>query len=385
MKSLKKILTLTSAIGILSSPLMALEVYNENDKKLEVYGSIRVYVGGAGYAQDNTSGGNALYGLQTNSRLGVNFTTGKFKAKAEFGAVERGIASSDSVNSPGFRHLWGEYDFGKGGKLLLGKTDTPTILNGFITVSDVTYTDDGQFGYGALPTANRRLQIRYTISELVISLVEDAMGTGKGENNAVPRIALAWFHKAESAKLHIGGSYKYYNRNGTTNTDTSDRLSNSAFHVFAGMEKEYQKSYLTALINYGMNADLYNEQVTTINKAEFGHITITPNNGNDIDIHRAGIYLENGYKVSDKAKAVIGLGYRATWTNRSSDGLINTYMIMTQLPYKINEHVTITPQIGWYAYASSEKGIAYNSDNELVVSGYNNNSVVALVRFKYDF
>ncbi len=383
MKGLKKILTLTSALGVLSSPLMALEVYNDDGKKLEIYGSIRAFVGGGGYSQDHTSGGNALYGLQNNSRLGVKATMGKFKATAELGAVESGIASSTTATAPGFRHLWGEYDFGKGGKLLAGKTDTPTILDGFIDVSDITGTDDGQGGYGALPTANRKVQIRYTIAGLAIALVEDNLGSGRGENNAVPRIALGWQHKGESIKLHIGGSYKYYNsKSSGLNTDSNTRLSDSAFHVFAAMEKESQKSYFTALVNYGMNADLYGEQRTDVNLATFGQTEVTftsITNSNKGDIHRAGVYLEQGCKVSDSIKAVIGLGYQATWTNKSSDGLINTYMVMAQLPYKLDEHITITPQVGWYAYSSSK----INAVSQ--VSGYDNNSVVALVRFKYDF
>ena len=386
MKGLKKILTLTSALGVLSSPLMALEVYNEDDKKLEVYGSIRVFVGGAGYSQDHSSGGNAIYGLQTNSRLGVKTTMGKFSAKVELGAVEKGIASSAAATAPGFRHLWGEYDFGKGGKLLAGKTDTPTILDGFITISDITGTDDGQGGYGALPAANRKVQIRYTIAGLAIALVQDTLGAGMTQNDSVPRIALGWQHKGESIKLHIGGSYKYYNLEGTSHTDSNNRLSNSAFHVLAAMEKDFQKSYLTAIINYGMNADLYSEQRTDVNLGLLNHSSISFDKSfSGRDVHRAGVYLEHGCKVSDSIKAVIGLGYQATWTNKSSDGLINTYMVMAQLPYKLNGHVTITPQVGWYAYSSSKNSTLQDSDGKTLLSGYDNNAVVALVRFKYDF
>ena len=377
-------LALTSALGVLSSPLMALEVYNENDKKLEIYGSIRVFVGGAGYSQDHSSGGNALYGLQTNSHIGILATIGKFKATAELGSEEAGIASTADT-TPGFRHLYGEYDFGKGGKLLAGKTDTPTILNGF-ALSDITGNDDGADGYGTFPAGHRKVQIRYTIAGLAIALVEDNLGSGRVENNAVPRISVAWSHKTESTKLQIGGSYKYYNsKSSGLNTDSNNRLSKSAFHLIAAMEKDFQKFYFTSAINYGMNADLYGEQRTSINLANFEWTSITPSYSSGTDVHRAGIYLEEGFKISDKVKAVIGLGYQATWTNKSINPLINTYMAMFQLPYKLDGHFTITPQVGWYAYASSGKDIAYNSSNELLVSGYDNNAVVALVQFRYDF
>ncbi len=385
MKGLKKALAVGSAIGVLSSPLMALEVYNDDGKKLEIYGSIRAFVGGGGYSQDHTSGGNALYGLQNNSRLGVKATMGKFKATAELGAVESGIASSTTATAPGFRHLWGEYDFGKGGKLLAGKTDTTSMPDGLF-VSNIMNNDQGQAGFGGIMTANRKVQIRYTIAGLAIALVEDNLGSGRGENNAVPRITLGWSYKADGFNLKVGGSYKYYNEksksSGNINTDSNTRLSDSAFHVFAAVKKEGRKHYLSSMIHYGMNADLYGEQYTAVDRGVFNYdkVTFTSiSDSNKGDIHRAGVYLEQGCKVSDSIKAVIGLGYQATWTNKSSDGLINTYMVMAQLPYKLDEHITITPQVGWYAYSSSK----INAVSQ--VSGYDNNSVVALVRFKYDF
>lgn len=397
MKSLNKLLLVSAVLSAALSQMSAYKVVDEDDKVIDVYGSARGYVGfgGSANAIDTMNNGSiastqaygpygsALYGLQSNSRLGVKAKIGNLNAVAEIGLKETDL----------FRQMWGSYTFGSAGTLLFGKTDTPSVVKSLFA-SDLANTEQGGAGFGALRTANRKLQISYSIAGLTIALVDDAesvIDARSGANEAIPRIAASYYLQNEDKTLdfQVGGAYKYFNNGVRTGADmsTGDRKMTdiSAFHIFTAIKSQVldKKLYFSGMLHYGMNADLYKEQNTSYNAGSYKHQEwITDTNS---DIHRVGAYVESGYKFSEILSGVLGLGYQ--WSaaiNRTISQLseeAHTMMVMAQLPIKLEKSLTLTPQIGYYGGFKA---------NEINASGYassieNRNGVLAFVRLRYDF
>ena len=68
---MKKILVSSALSALLVLPAAALQVYENDGTSLDVYGSIRGYVGmGENAGADNR--GNFLFGVQGNSHIGFN-------------------------------------------------------------------------------------------------------------------------------------------------------------------------------------------------------------------------------------------------------------------------------------------------------------------------
>ncbi|ETD27224.1 hypothetical protein [Helicobacter canis] len=401
MKSLNKLLLVSAVLSAALSQMSAYKVVDEDDKVIDVYGSARGYVGfgGSANATDTMNQGSiastqawgpygsALYGLQSNSRLGVKAKVGNLNANAELGLSE----------PDGFRQMWGSYTFGSAGTLLFGKTDTPSVVKSLFA-SDLANTEQGGSGFGALRTANRKLQISYSIAGLTIALVDDSSSVvdARGSaNEAIPRIAASYYLQNEDKTLdfQVGGAYKYYNKGMRAADESNDRFLNgsgSAFHIFTAIKSQVldKKLYFSGMLHYGMNADLYKEQNTSFNAGSYKHTEwITGNEVDSSDIHRVGAYVESGYKFSDILSGVLGLGYQwsaavahtATTSQLSIEA--HTMMVMAQLPIKLEKSLTLTPQIGYYG-GFKANGIDANG---YASSIENRNGVLAFVRLRYDF
>lgn len=392
MKKFQRVLFVSAAVSALIAPMSALEVLKDDDKSLEVYGSVRGYVGfGANMSGatinnvsvSNPSYGSALYGLQGNSRLGVKAKVGNLSAAAEIGLKE-----DDS-----FRQMWGSYTFGSAGSLLFGKTDTPSVAKALFA-SDAADTDQGQAGFGGLRTSNRKLQLSYSIAGFTIALVDDSTSVinARGvQNEAIPRIAASYYLQNEDKTLdfQIGGAYKYYNlgiRPGQGEGNARfDGFSGSAFHIFTAVKSQMMEKslYVSGMLHYGMNADLYGEQRTNANAGGYSHTQIF-NGSNLRDVHRVGAYVESGYKISDMLSGVLGLGYQlsaATPAGGATNAnlMAHTFMVMAQLPVKLEKSLTITPQVGYY-------GALFDTDTGTQASlTLTQNGLLAFVRLRYDF
>ena len=414
----KKVMLGVGTLGALSSPVVAVEVYNNDEKntKVEIYGSVRGYVGASGYSSTLSTQANegssslngssvgtasALYGLQTNSRLGLRATVGNLFANAELGLNEPGIVSG-VTSGLNFRHFYGAYSFGSAGKLIFGKTNTPSIPDEFYS-SNVLNFDQGAVGYGSLRTASRHVQIRYSIAGFDIALVQDTVALATTVNQAIPRLALAYTYKGETTDFKIGGSYKYYywdprtTVGGQNNNDEADERfggkDGSAFHVFLAGRKQMleKKFFISGQVSYGVNADLYQEQRTGLNVGGYSHSEILNNNTLEAiqngNVQRAGFYAESGYILSSSLKAVLGVGYQATWltpyagAQSVNENPYHGYTVMVQLPFNPQKNFTITPQISWYG--SSSTG-SYPQSTNLATAGHIN-SIVGVMRLRYDF
>lgn len=390
MKKFQRVLFVSAAVSALIAPMSALEVLKDDDKSLEVYGSVRGYVGfgatmsGATQSTTNPSYGSALYGLQGNSRLGVKAKVGNLEANAELGLSE----------PDGFRQMWGAYTFGSAGTLLFGKTDTPSVAKSIFS-SDLADTEQGSAGFGGLRTSSRKLQVAYSIAGFTIALVDDStsvVNARGAQNEAIPRIAASYYLQNEDKTLdfQVGGAYKYYNlgiRPGQGEGSARfDGFSGSAFHIFTAVKSQMMEKslYVSGMLHYGMNADLYGEQRTNTNTGGYSHTQIF-NDGSVRDVHRVGAYVESGYKINDMLSGVLGLGYQLSAATPVLESTTNaslmahTFMVMAQLPVKLEKSLTITPQVGYY-------GALIGADTGAQASRTaTQNGLLAFVRLRYDF
>lgn len=395
MKGFNKLLLVSAVLSAALSQMSAYKVVDEDDKVVDVYGSVRGYVGFGGSASaTDTFGinpssqawgpyGSALYGLQGNSRLGVKAKVGNLEANAELGLIE----------PDGFRQMWGAYTFGSAGSLLFGKTDTPSVAKSIFS-SDLADTEQGSAGFGGLRTSSRKLQVAYSIAGFTIALVDDStsvVNARGAQNEAIPRIAASYYLQNEDKTLdfQFGGAYKYYNQGirpgqGEGNA-RFDGFSGSAFHIFTAVKSQMMEKnlYVSGMLHYGMNADLYGEQRTNTNTGGYSHTQIF-NNVAVSDVHRVGAYVESGYKFSDMVSGVLGLGYQLSLAQSAlaggNDQMAHTYMVMAQLPVKLEKSLTITPQVGYYGAL-----IDTTSSGSVLVSAKQQHGLLAFVRLRYDF
>lgn len=394
MKGFNKLLLVSAVLSAALSQMSAYKVVDEDDKVVDVYGSARGYVGFGGSASaTDTFGinpssqawgpyGSALYGLQSNSRLGVKAKVGNLEANAELGLSE----------PDGFRQMWGAYTFGSAGSLLFGKTDTPSVAKSIFS-SDLADTEQGSAGFGGLRTSSRKLQVAYSIAGFTIALVDDStsvINARGAQNEAIPRIAASYYLQNEDKTLdfQVGGAYKYYNLGVRAAGEENSRFvggSGSAFHIFTAVKSQMMEKnlYVSGMLHYGMNADLYGEQRTNTNTGGYSHTQIF-NNVAVSDVHRVGAYVESGYKFSDMLSGVLGLGYQLSLAQSAlaggNDQMAHTFMAMAQLPVKLEKSLTITPQVGYYGAL-----IDTTSSGSVLVSAKQQHGLLAFVRLRYDF
>lgn len=384
---MKKIVVSSALSALLVLPAMAFEVYNNDDTKVDVYGSIRGYVG---YGKDADISGPAGYliGIQNNSQFGVKFQKDKFKANVEWGAVEPGVDGKTDKGGTGWRHFWGSYTT-SAGTFLFGKTNTPTIDNGF--TNDFFNNDNGSQGFGGVATGSRKIQIQYNVAGLSLALVEDKTGAGRNgtqtsPNQESPRIAASYSINDEKGKptFKVAATYKYYN-SATIDTSVPVPAGTSAYHAWIGFKPTFGGSFLSIMAHYGKNGHLYKEQSTRYSYGGYQH-----NDGLDgtlgLDAQRAGVRVEFGSKLSEDMSVIVGAGYQATFGGQGQkgdkalgleDSVIQGYSAFIQLPYKVSSNFTFAPQVSYYQTAEA--------NNKSVMAGFKETGVIAAARIKWDF
>ncbi|WP_304421699.1 hypothetical protein, partial [Helicobacter japonicus] len=302
---MKKVLVSSALSALLVLPAAALEVYNSDGAKLDVYGSIRGYVGIGENAQVGMGPAGFLFGVQGNSHIGFNVVADKFKAKVEFGAIENGqMENAGGIVAP-LRYLWGSYDTGLG-TILIGKANTPTTD---IFSTGVLNTDTALNGFGGLSTATRRLQAQYNVAGLSLALISDyiaELGVVSPQPNAnssstMPRIALSYtIYNGSNPLFQIAGTYKRFTRKSEGNpTITTSQASGNpidAWHISVGTKPTFGNNFVSLFGFYGKNQDVYGETGTFYNNGTWGH-----SKGIDTDIGR------NTKRAGGKAELGIGL------------------------------------------------------------------------------
>ena len=387
---MKKVLLTLFAV-LMAVPAFAIEVYNnDNGTTVDLYGSIRGYIGygwaeksatNAGVTTTTTTGDNMLFGLQNNSRVGVKFKVGQFSGNVELGANEQTLNNSggaSSANTIGLRHIWGAYDFGVGGKLLVGKTSTPTEMGGWS--SDVFDTDGALNGFGGNPTGDRRFQVQWSLAGFQIALVQDDTQTintltssfdGGFGNSYIPRISAAYNYNYKSddysLKAKIGATYTAVNgalSDPTVVNDNSRWDTVHAFKIVAGVRPTFLggKMWVSIQGAYGQNEDLFSGAKAGYSTGGYASkglaladLGITADR-NSYNTEHGGLMGEIGYNITNVFGVVVGGGYQRSnfigkdqykATNGMNVGL-DSYAVYFQVPITVNKFLSFHPQVTWY-------------------------------------
>lgn len=365
-------LTICILFLLVSLPAYSGVTLLENEtSKVELYGTIRGYIG-YDMSYTNYDGSKnvyqeeLMYGLQTNSRIGVNFSINNFFGTAEIGAKEKTFLNS-SGDTIGFRWFFAGYKFGNAGSILFGKTDTPSSIGGYN--SDIFNIDGGANGFGGIMTGNRRIQLMYktpfnldisliTLGDMAVSSANKIEVTG-GE---IPRLSLGYNYSNERLSLKAAASYGAAAGKSLENASASALI--NAFHIGFAVKPVFNKFYLSLITHYGMNADIYNEQTTyglgnRSTAYTFGSNLFTAqvnNDGSINNVSRFGINLEMGYQINEVVSVIVSGGYQITMMDKQMDfngfGLtdfVNSYSAFLQVPFKISRNFSIITQVGWYS------------------------------------
>ena len=385
---MKKILVSSALSALLVLPAAALQVYENDGTSLDVYGSIRGYVGmgenaGSGYADKR---GNFLFGVQGNSHIGFNVSADKFKAKVEFGANEPD--NSVPTLTP-LRFFWGSYNTGLG-TILVGKANTPTTD---IFSTGVLNADTALNGFGGLGTSTRRLQLQYNIAGLSLALISDYLGesiglsngqsNGTGANTTMPRIALSYtlYGDGGSPLFQVAGTYKRFNSGAATSytNGIATRLplgtEKDAWHISVGTKPTFGNNFISLFAHYGKNQHFYGETGTFYNGGNFNHsgVQVTSTNG---DVKRSGVKAELGIGLSKDATFTLGAGYQQAFSD--IQGYYNSIGVFAQVPYKVSANFVLTPVVGWFQTAGKDGAkVASNIDKVT--------SAVGAVRVMWNF
>lgn len=353
---MKRILISAVAAGALLGQLGAAEIYKDGDKSFGVFGTVRGIVGyGHNFSNTVFDGKTTLirqqdefiYGIQNNTRIGVNFTLGKL-----FGAGLIGIGEATfrgRNDTAGFRQIYAGYDFDNAGKLLVGKNELITSMAGFS--SSIFDTDSGLQGFGGTSTSTRRFQIAYSVAGLTFSISENDAGatSNAGRGYEIPRFSLGYEHNADGLRAKIAASYTHVDK-------TSNSAELDAAVVTAGAKAGFGASYVSGLLTYGFNAEKIGEGkigIPALNAGYRASLAVSANTSNTFggattgkDTNLVGVALEFGHNLTDDLAVKVGGGYQYTKTQYIADPLHN-YAAFVQLPYSVGKGFSIIPQVGY--------------------------------------
>ena len=376
---MKKIL-LTLCAVLMAVPAFAIEVYNNGENSVGIYGHVRGYMGyGMGMNGASADDHQMLYGLQGNSRIGTNIKIGNMTAQFELGANEKTLVKGPK-DTIGLRQAWAAYTFANGSSLKVGKTDTPTAMGGFN--SSFYHTDGGLNGFGGTVTGSRRFQVQYSIAGLTLALIEDDMNyTNGGDTLGItgfddsktpytPRAGISYVFKNDSLLAKIAATYTAVNGQYTDKDSKQTSWENiHAFGIALGVKPTFGNMWVSFLARYGMNEDLYGEGGTYVNGGSFSHTEynksslatgISPvgakfSEGGEIrNVHRFGAALEFGMKATENFTAIVGAGYQATIPELEK--VVHSYAVFLQGQYAFNQNFALVPEIAWLSTIASGSG-----------------------------
>ena len=410
---MKKVFLTLFAV-LLAVPAFAIEVYNNGENSVGIYGHVRGYMGygmgmnggsfdnnGTVTTVDPTFGHKMFYGLQGNTRIGTNIKLGNFTAQFELGAnektmVNQGVADPTKPTGIGIRQAWGAYTFGNGSRLLFGKTDTPTAMGGFN--SSFYDTDGGLNGFGGTVTGSRRFQVQYSIAGLTLALIEDDVNSAGAitsingfTDNApyTPRAGISYVFQNESLLAKIAATYTAVNGSYTDAAGATKWTNLHAFGVVLGVKPTFGNMWVSILARYGMNEDLYDEGKTVANTGSYAHEKIgytaslsAKKDGSFENIHRAGAAVEFGMKATEAFTFVVGGGYQATIpeidevTGVEQSNLIHSYAVFLQGQYALSPNFALVPEIAWFGTVNSSSYTAVGVNDKS--SDYLNGLLVGL-------
>lgn len=368
---------------LLAFNALAVEVYNNGDNKVDIYGDIRGYVGYGfafdakidekvngtsipGYPTDFTYFHDMAYGISSASNVGTNIKIGQFQSKFELGANEQTIFSrNNSADTIGLRYAWAAWNFQNGSRLLFGKADTLTSMNGFS--SDIFNNDGGLYGVGGTSTNHRRFQVQYSIAGFSIAVMEDdRLFESGGEffpdfsftDVYIPRVAVSYVYENDSLLAKIAATYSAYEGFYLDSNASNRYAAIHAFGIVGGIKPYFnnKNSWLSFQIRYGMNEDMYGETGygSLFKGNDIYYTAVLPyvdETGYIYNMHRVSTTFEYGVKIHDKFTLIAGLGYQADLPLidfiDTETSLFSSYAVFLQGQYSITDNFMLVPQIAY--------------------------------------
>ena len=361
--TMKKLL-LSVLMLALALPAFALDIPMPDGMKLNMYGQARM----AAYYQRQTEKPNGgeekitksdlFYNMQGNSRLGWNFSAGSFKANVELKVVPDSTTSKTAPvdgtyvvkNNGLFRQFWGAYTFENGLTLTAGNKTTIAGNAGYF--NDIYGTDQGLNGYGNIGDVRRPL-IMLSYAGLDFAMITNEMdhdkklGANTVKENYIPRFEVAYNLKMD------GLSGKFFAAYGRFNYADADKqwIGINSWHVGAHVNPTFGNMYVKVGAYYGQNVGLDGSISMSL-------VPEAVKNGTDVEVKNTSSFggaLAFGIKdLVPSLSLELGAGYALYTTEVDDVENKSAYAVYLQTPYKVNQHVLIIPQVGYYATAQDK-------------------------------
>ncbi len=354
---MRKILVVLMMLLAFSTQAFALNVF-ENDKvKFDIYGQIYLSLAHQTIYGDGKETNNDFFmSIYPCSVLGTDLKVGNFMAKAEVNY------KGDGENGFGFRKLYGAYDFGKGGILKIGQ-DTSILGTGWST--DIYFGWNATIGFGAI-NAVRRPMFHYSVQGFNIALISNArdlvdFGDGWVKNQTLmPRVEMSYNFPQVDFPLIIGAGYTTINQKNAELNMSQDVHAGTAmflaYPTFGNVSLFVSAFYSLNGSTFG-NVWSYDGTVAGINSYGYNPSgLLLPKIYSDGSVHNvqtAGTAIELGYNFTPKIKIAVGGGYQISFSDfydkTANKDFLNSYAAYILAQFWLNDYFAITPQIGYYS------------------------------------
>ena len=369
------------ALCVFAVQLGAIEVYSGKNSTLRVFGTLNTQIGYGnvgGFVGESTPSLSAIYrnsahrfmvGVQGNTKFGVAFTIGGLFGEARLGLKESPVYKGGKGTAPNFRRLYLGYDFGKGGRLLIGKTKLPSSGSGFI--SDI-FNEEGKLrGFGGSSTNTRRFQVQYSVAGFSLSISNNDANQTLTTARAIPRFSVAYDYASANLLARIATSYVCYGYCGGVdkNSTQSTHIAYSAF----GIKPIFGKTHISLVAHYGLNSHKVGESILwiepTIDKEihTFGNLKLANNQIASQPIGTGNIQIFGGASEIGHSFGIVGLklgfGYQLATSYNANFGRydkLQSYGAYFQVPLVFNQYVELIPQIG--ALGTIKSDLATNTN-----------------------
>lgn len=267
------------------------------------------------------------YGLQSNSRFGVDFNKSDLTAKVEYGT---------GVN---LRLLWAKLDL-DGYSLLIGQDYDGT--NEY--AAQVYGNDNGLIGYGAVDGGRHPMVKVEMDNGFYFSLIQptcyglQSLPTANSYDILIPKINVGYKMKADNFYVHPTLMLQHYSYSKDENIGNTDDASVFSWLFAVTGQMNMDELLLRGQLNYGQNT------------ANMGYA----NGGNaywnaaDKEVNSTGtlgLFGEIGYKLSDVTTIDGGLGFNSN-SNDAYDDSNSNMALYLQAKTMLFEKLQLVPEIG---------------------------------------
>ena len=265
----------------------------------------------------------------------------------------------------------GAYTFENGLTLTAGQKTTIAGNNGYF--SDIYNTDSGLGGYGTIMDSRRPLIMlsyagldfamisnerdhvdRTTTKQTVESgTIKDVVEGNKAREHYIPRFEVAYNLKMDGLSGKIFAAYGRFNYG----DEKGEKWAGiNAWHVSAYVSPTFGNMYVKVGAYYGQNTELYGGSGSSKN----GFQPVIGLNAAETELEVKNTSSFGGalaFGIKDLVPSLsleLGAGYALYTTEADNVENKSAYAVYLQAPYKVNQHVLVIPQVGYYATAQDK-------------------------------